>query len=152
VNASAGFGDGVSRVLTLGITSTSNVRAALGIDGGVNMCSASYNGGKYAGYAWGAATLLAGGLNGGSNSVFYAGNGARGLAADVGTTIDQTLIGGFLDSLGAAVPRPVWQLASATFAANATDPALAVILYQSPTSIWNTEAAILALRGVSVIR
>ncbi len=97
-------------------------------------------------------TLWAGGLNGGSNSVFYAGNGARGLAADVGTTIDQTLIGGFLDSLGAAVPKPVWKLASATFAANATDPALAVILYASPTSIWNTEAAILAWRGISVIR
>ncbi len=63
VDAVAGFGDGVSRVLTLGMTSTSNVRATLGIDGGVNMCSASCNGGKYAGYAWGAATLVSPRIN-----------------------------------------------------------------------------------------
>ncbi len=61
--------------------------------------------------------------------MFYAGNGARGLAFDAGMTIDQTLIGSMLDSMGAAVPRPVWQLASATFAANATEPAAAIILY-----------------------
>jgi hypothetical protein len=67
-------------------------------------------------------------------------------------TIDQTLIGSMLDSMGAAVPRPVWQLASATFAANATEPAAAIILYAGPTSIWNMEAAILAWRGISVIR
>jgi hypothetical protein len=152
VNASAGFGDGVSTVLSFGQYSTADARAALGIDGGVDMCSASYKGGKYSGYAWGAGTLWAAGLNGGSASMFYAGNGARGLAFDAGMTIDQTLIGSMLDSMGAAVPRPVWQLASATFAANATEPAAAIILYAGPTSIWNMEAAILAWRGISVIR
>jgi len=113
--------------LSFGLYSTAGARAALGIDDGVDVCSASYKGGKYAGYAWGAGTLWAAGLNGGTGSMFYAGNGARALAFDSGTTIDQTLIGSILDSMGAAVPRPIWQLASATFEANATDPAAAII-------------------------
>jgi hypothetical protein len=153
-NAITGFGDGVSRVLTLGITSTADFRSALNIGaGGVDMCSAAYKGGKYAGWAWGAATLGVGGLNGGTSSMFYAGDGSWALAFDAGgTTIQQTLVGSILDSMGAAVPRPIWQLASATFAANATDPAAAVLLYVAPTSIWNTESAVLAWRGISVIR
>jgi hypothetical protein len=150
VNAAAGFGDGVSRVLTFGLTSTSLVRAEWGIDGGVDACSASYKGGKYTGYAWGALTFGAGGLNGGANSMFWSGQGARGLAAISGTTLDQTLIGGFLASVN--TPTWLWKAASVTFALNATDPAAAVILFENSASIWALEARILAWRGVSVIR
>jgi len=64
VNATAGFGDGISSVATLGMYSTANLRNSLGINGGVDQSSASYAGGKYAGYAWGAGTLIATGAAG----------------------------------------------------------------------------------------
>jgi RHS repeat-associated protein len=48
----AGFGDGLSSVLTLGMYSTEDLRGSLGIDGGVDECSTFYSGAKYAGYGW----------------------------------------------------------------------------------------------------
>jgi hypothetical protein len=87
VDASAGFGDGVSSMLSFGLYSTANARKALGIDGGVNQCSASYSGGKYAGYAWGAATLGLG------STVRAGGKAAKELvpAAERATQIANTL-------------------------------------------------------------
>ena len=58
-NAITGFGDGVSRILTFSLASKADTRVMLGIDGGIDMCSASYKGGKYAGWAWGVGTLWA---------------------------------------------------------------------------------------------
>lgn len=159
VNSAAGFGDGISAVLSLSLYTTADARNALGISGGVNTCSASYQGGKYAGYAWGAATLWAAGLNGGSNSVFWSGysQGARGIAEGLGgTTLESTPIGAALDyasnTLGIPGLTPVWNLASATFAANASGTATAVVLSESTTSVWATiEAPILSARGIPVI-
>jgi RHS repeat-associated protein len=149
-NAITGFRDGVSRILTFGLTSTSAVRAEWGIDGGIDVCSASYKGGKYTGYAWGAATMWAGGLNGGANSMFWSGGPvAQNFAYYAGTTLDRTIIGGFVNSLP-FVPQPVWNVLSATFAMNATEPAAAIILGEGPG--WALEARILAWRGISVIR
>jgi RHS repeat-associated protein len=151
-SVSQGVVDGVNGFANGASFGLSNaIERAADIDGGVNECSDSYRYSKYAGWAWGAGTFWAGGLNGGSASVFYAGTGARALAFDAGITIDQTLIGSILDSMGAAVPKPLWKLASATFAANATEPAGSVILYVAPSSIWNLEARILAWRGISVV-
>jgi hypothetical protein len=157
VNTSAGVGDGISTVLSFGLYSTANARAALGIDGGVDMCSASYRGGKYAGYAWGAATLWAAGLNGGSNSVFWSGyqQGARGIAESLGgTTLESTPIGSVLDfasnTLGIPGLTPVWNAASATFALNAAGTADAVILAEGAT--WTSiELPILTWRGIPIV-
>jgi hypothetical protein len=144
--------------LSFGLYSTADARASLGIDGGVDMCSASYKGGKYTGYAWGAATLWAAGLNGGSSSVFWSGysQGARGIAEGLGTTLESTPIGATLDfasnTLGIPGLTPVWNLASATFAANASGTATAVILSESATSVWATiEAPILEARGIPIL-
>ena len=121
------------------------------------MCSASYRGAKYAGYAWGAGTLWAAGLNGGTNSVFWSGysRGARGLAEGLGgTTLESTPIGATLDFaanyLNIPGLGPIFKLASATFAANASGTATAVILAEGIT--WTTvEAPILAARGIPVL-
>jgi RHS repeat-associated protein len=154
VNAATGFGDGVSSVLTLGLLSTSRVRSIFDIDGGVQQCSASYRGSRYAGYAWGAGTLWTAGLNGGANSVFWAGRGASSVAEAMGTTIAKTPIGSVLARIDATgiitVDRSIWTAASATFAANASGEARAVLAFVSPTSIWNIESAILAFRGIPI--
>ena len=88
--------------MTLGLCNLNSFRNAIGIYGGVDLCSQSYKGGRLGGTIWGAATLWAAGLNGGSNSMFWAGNGARPLAAAAGMTLDQTLIGSMLDAMGPA--------------------------------------------------
>ena len=80
--------------------------------------------------------------------VFVGGPVAQNFAYYAGTTMDQTLIGGFFNSLP-FVPQPIWNVLSATFAMNAVDPA-AVILGEGPG--WVLEARILALRGISVVR
>jgi len=128
----------------------------MGIDGGVNPCSGWYLGGKYTGYAWGMGTMWAAGLNGGSNSVFWSGysQGARGVAEGLGgTTLESTPIGAALDyasnSLGIPGLGPVWSAASATFAANASGTASAVIFAEGST--WaSVEALILAFRGIPI--
>ena len=56
VDGAAGFGDGISSIVTFGIYNTADLREDLGIDGGVNECSSTYKGSKYAGYAWGVGT------------------------------------------------------------------------------------------------
>jgi len=150
-NSVVGFGDGVYRALTFGLGNLNEFRNAIGIYGGVDLCSSTYSYGKAWGLRLGAGTLWAAGFNGGSSSMFWAGRGAWSLAFDAGTTIDQTLFGSMLDAMGPAVPRWVWQAASATFAMNAAEGSGAVILYASPTSIWNLELAILTWRGISVL-
>jgi RHS repeat-associated protein len=57
VNAVTGFGDGIFNAITLGQGNLQDVRDALGIDGGVDPCSAAYKGGKVAGQVQGAAAL-----------------------------------------------------------------------------------------------
>jgi hypothetical protein len=148
VDTSAGFGDGVSRVLTFGITSTSNVRAELGIDGGVNTCSADYKTARYEGLAWGAATLLVGGLNGGP--VFYSGILPADAAA-VGSTMSQTPIGAVLSA--ANVQNPVvLNIASAIYAANMSGTATVVVGAGGATgAYYAVEQAILAMRGIPII-
>jgi hypothetical protein len=133
--------------------------AQLDIDGGVNECSGIYKWGTYAGYGWGAGTLWTAGLNGGVNSVFWSGykQGARGIAENLGgRTLESTQIGKVLNfaanRLNIPGLDPVWKLASATFAANASGTATAVILSDSVTSIWVTiELRILTARGIPII-
>jgi RHS repeat-associated protein len=148
VDTSAGFGDGVSRALTLGIISTSNVRAALGIDGGVNMCSADYKTARYEGLAWGAATFIVGGLNGGP--VFYSGVLPADAAA-VGSTMSQTPIGAILSA--ANVQNPVvLNVASAIYAANMSGTATVVVGAGGATgAYYAVEQTILAMRGIPII-
>lgn len=149
VDAVAGFGDGVSTILTLGLYSTADARRSLEI-GGVNSCSSAYRGGKYAGWAWGVGTMWAAGLNGGANSVFFAGRGASTVAETMGTTIAKTPIGAVLNGLGVE-NRIVWSVASATFAANAEGTAIAVIRHVAPESLWLVERAILNWRGIPIV-
>jgi uncharacterized protein RhaS with RHS repeats len=149
-NAAVGFGDGVSKVLTFGLYSTADARKSLGIEGGVNQCSSAYSGGKYVGYAWGMATMWAAGLNGGDNSVFWAGRGASTVADTLGTTITKTPIGALLNGLGVE-NRLVWGAASATFAANASGTAQAVIRYVDPDTLWLIEQAILNWRSIPIV-
>ncbi|HNG37154.1 MAG TPA: RHS repeat-associated core domain-containing protein [Nitrosomonas sp.] len=149
VNAIAGFGDGISSFVTFGMYSTIDARKILGINGGVDYCSASYSSGKYAGYTWGAGTLWVAGLNGGANSVFWAGKGASIDAAAIGTTIAKTPIGAILNGLGVK-NKLVWNLASATFAANASGHATVVIRHVAPNSSWQIERAILNWRGIPI--
>ncbi len=116
----------------------------------VDPCSKSYKAGKYAAYAWGVATAGVAGLYGGSNSVFYAGNGARSIAEGLGTTIGQTPIGAALNALGVE-SRIIWVAASSIFAANASGTVTAVITYVAPNSIWLIEKAILIWRNIPII-
>ncbi len=148
-NAVTGFGDGVYRIVTLGFGDLNMIRDVAGINGGIDLCSGSYKGGKYAGYAWGVGLGWAAGLNGGANSAFWAGRGASQIAQTLGTTIADTPIGAVLNGLGIE-NRLVWTAASATFAANADGTAIAVLNYVAPDSIWLVEQAILNLRGVPI--
>ena len=152
-NVSAGFGDGISSVLTLGLYTTADFRRDHGI-GGVDQCSAWYKGGKVAGYAEGTALLWAAGLNGGSNSTFWSGYqyGARAAAETIGTTLEKTVIGSVMDTIehriGYELPKVLWKAASATFAANASE-ATAVIRAAGAT--WTgIEEPILAARGIAI--
>jgi len=158
VDGAAGFGDGVSSVLTLGLYSTADLRNDLGIDGGVNQCSDIYSGAQFAGYAWGAGTLLALGLNGGSNTVFWSGynQGALTSAARIGTTLEKTPVGATLNFIsnrvGIRVPNAVWDGASAIFAANAKGTVRAVIRNSSKGSTWaRIEAPILRFRNIKPV-
>jgi RHS repeat-associated protein len=151
IDVSAGFGDGVSTVLSFGTYSTNDLRNDLGISGGIDRCSNSYNYSKYAGYAWGAGTAWAGGLVGGSNSVFWSGRGAAARAAQYGTSLERTPIGATLNWLGqsVAIPYPVWQVASATFAANARGSAIKV--GAEAGNMWRTiEQPILRVRNIVI--
>jgi RHS repeat-associated protein len=148
--ATVGFGDGISSIFTFGLNSTADVRQSLGIVGGVDQSSSAYNGGQYAGYVWGTATMWAAGFNGGQNSVFWAGRGASTVADTLGTTISKTPIGAVLNGLGVE-NRFVWGLASSTFAANASGTADAVIRHVSPESLWLIERSILIWRGIPIM-
>ena len=151
VDFSAGFGDGVSSVLSFGLYNTTDFRNDFGIDGGVNECSATYEYSKYVGYAWGAGTIWAGGLSGGSNSVFWSGfnQGAKNATTKFGTTIDKTLIGKGLNAFGNYTPDWLLRLASATFAMNAKGSVKAVI--HNSGSIWTKiEQPILKWRGIPI--
>ncbi len=151
VDVAAGFGDGISTIFTFGLYSTADLREDLNIGGGVDDCSVAYRLSSYTGYAWGIGTAWAAGLNGGANSVFWSGHGARVAASSLGTTINKTIIGRALASFGSHVPRFVWQVASATFAANAKGVAKAVIRYNNPRSIWLTiEKRILDWRSIPI--
>ena len=158
VNATAGFGDSISTVATMGIYSSKNLRNSLDIGGTVNQCSTAYTSGSTLGYAFGAATLWSAGLNGGANSVFWSGyaQGARRIAENIGTTLEKTPIGGSMlwlqETAGINLPNWLWQAASGTFAANAKGTATAVILSTRQASIWtHVESPILSLRGIPIM-
>ena len=148
VDRAAGFGDGLVKGMSLGFGDLAETRRALGIDGGVDECSSSYRNWQVGGKVWGGATLWTMGLYGGPNATFFAGAGARELAMLEGNTIIRTPWGAILNTIAPNF-RPVWQLASATYAANAKN-AIAIIRYVAPTSIWRIESTILQLRGVSI--
>lgn len=158
VNGVAGFGDGVMKIISFGFADLAATRDALGIDG-AETCGRAYTWSKYAGYAWGTGTLWALGLNGGGSSVFWSGysQGARGIAEGLGgTTLESTPIGAAMDwlanSAGVNLPGWMWRTASATFAANASGVARAVVLSTNPASVWaSIEAPILAARGIPVV-
>jgi RHS repeat-associated protein len=109
-----------------------------------------------AGLGWALPEVWAAGLDGGANSVFWSGfnEGARDIAEGLGTTLEQTPIGGAMDFLqntvGIPLPSALWNAASATFAENATGTATAVILNAGQT--WtNVELPILLSRGIPII-
>jgi hypothetical protein len=115
-------------------------------------CAAATAGGA----AVGGPHLWSAGLNGGDQSIFWSGyqQGAREIAESLGgTTLEQTPIGGALDYLSntVGVPGlgPVFDAASATFAANATS-ATAVILAPGPTWI-GIELPILLENGTPLL-
>jgi RHS repeat-associated protein len=148
-NAVVGFGDGVSKIVTLGLYSTADARRQLGIEGNVNMCSASYTGGKYAGYAWGVGTAWAAGLNGGANSVFWSGSGNMLRAQAYGKSLEMTLIGRAMNFAGEKTPYWAWKAASATYAANASG--VATKIGEKAGNIWRTiEQPILNLRNIPI--
>lgn len=149
-NGFTGFGDGVYRSITLGLLGDlQDFRDLAGIDGGIDKCSAAYNDFKYVGYAWGAATLWAGGLNGGSSSVFWPGAGNMERAMKLGTSLESTPIGSIMNSAGENTPYWLWKLASATYAANAKSAAIKV--GAEAGSIWRTiEQPILNWRDIPV--
>ena len=148
VDPVAGFGDGVSSIVTFGLYSTADARNSLGI-GGVVQCSAAYTGGKYAGYAWGTGIMWAAGLNGGANSTFWSGAGNMEKAAQLGKSLELTPIGAGMHYFGEKTPYWMWKAASATFAANAKGVATKVGTQSG--NIWMTiEQRILNMRGIQV--
>ena len=104
-----------------------------------------------------APSLWSAGLDGGPNSIFWSGysQGARDIAQSLdGITLEDTPIGSALDylsnTLGVPGLGPVWNLASGTFANNATGSAIAVILAPGPT--WtNIELPTLLENGVEIL-
>ena len=153
VDFAAGFGDGVSSTLTLGIYSTKDLRSELGINGGVDICSDSYFYSNIAGNIWGAGTVWAGGLVGGSKSVFWSGGKAAQMkAAKLGTSLEKTPWGAtmnYLASKGVKVPYVAWKAASATYAANAKGTAIKVGIKQG--NIWSkVEKPILQFKKMAI--
>ena len=143
VNAAAGFGDGIS------FGGTDWIRGQMGTNGSVDKCSLTYSSSKYAGYAWGIATVWSAGLNGGANSVFWSGTGNMDRAAKLGTSLESTPIGALMNRFGEYVPYSMWKAASGTFAANAKGEVIKVGTQLG--RIWSTvEAPILNARGVPV--
>jgi RHS repeat-associated protein len=145
--AVVGFGDGVSRVLSFGLWSTADYRAAHDI-GSIDMCSASYRGGKYFGWAWGGVTLWSAGLVPKPNAVFWRGGG-RAAALAAGNTIQDTFIGGVLTGFG-VTNEYVWAAASAPYAANAVGVAT-VYVGEGGGWISAMEMWILEARGLPVV-
>jgi RHS repeat-associated protein len=97
----------------------------------VDYCSTAYSAGKYTGMAIGSSAIWSAGLNGGANSVVWQGyaQGAKAEAQALGLTLDKTPIGGVLDALDNALhlPQPLWALASATYAGNASGTVQSVV-------------------------
>ncbi len=150
VDAVTGFGDGVSRALTLGFYSTSDYREWRGIDGGVDSCSAWYKGGSYTGYAWGAGTFWTAGLYGGANSVFWSGAGNLQRAANLGRSLESTPIGWVMNRFGERVPYWMWKAASATYAGNVRGTAIKVGAQAG--NLWRAiEAPILNWRNIPIV-
>ena len=120
----------------------------------VDYCSTAYEAGKYTGMAIGTSTIWSTGLNGGANSVVWQGyaQGAKTEAQALGLTLDKTPLGGVLDSLDHVVhlPTPVWGLASATYAGNASGTVQSVVrgLGEIATRI---ELPILNWRNIPVV-
>jgi RHS repeat-associated protein len=127
--------------------------ASIGLSDMVDQCSTAYAVGKYTGLALGAGIIWSAGLNGGANSVFWSGPGAKAAAVLRGTTLEQTPIGAVLDAakeLSIPIHDWVWKLASATFAGNASGQVQAVT--RQAGRVWSTvELQILRWRGITII-
>jgi RHS repeat-associated protein len=125
--------------------------ATIGLNDIVDQCSAAYSAGKYSGMALGSAIVWSAGLNGGANSAFWSGPGAKVEAALRGTTLERTPIGGLLEIAKNQLKIPIhdwlWRLASATFAGNASGQIQKVI--NEAGRIWSSvESPILSWRGL----
>jgi RHS repeat-associated protein len=111
-----------------------------------------------------AGRLFSGAFSAGSKSVFWSGGESAKLAAmDYATanglqTMEMTIGGKALQALSNfllergvpySVVKPLWQAASANFAANATGDVVAVLTRINPSSVWMTiERPILMLKGL----
>ena len=145
-NLSAGFGDTISGGLTE--LARSQINNYYGYGDSVDKCSGYYTTGKWMGYAHGAATLLAGGLNGGAKSVFWSGSN-KVRAAEFGVTLEKTPIGAILNKYSNKVPPVMWDAASAIFSGNAKGSVLKVGIEQGRT--WSAiEKPILNLRKIPI--
>ncbi len=121
----------------------------------VNYCSASYTTGKYTGLAVGAGIVWSAGLNGGGNSVIWQGyrQGAKAEAQPLGLTLDKTPIGRVLEFVGdnfMQIPQPMWKIASATYAGNASGVVQSVIRGAGEIAT-KIELPILRWRNIPVI-
>lgn len=122
----------------------------------VDECSASYRAGWWAGVAHSTAMLVAGGLNGGARSVFWSRPGNKERAAQLGESLESTLLGKALDRLakhdrfGKYVPYAAWKAASRIYAENASGTAIKVGT-QVGNIYRNIEAPVLSRRGIPVV-
>jgi RHS repeat-associated protein len=127
--------------------------ASIGLSDVVDQCSTAYAAGKHTGLALGIGIVWSAGLNGGANSAFWSGPGAKAEAALRGTTLEQTAIGAVLDSakeLSIPIYDWVWKVASATFAGNASGQVQAVT--RQAGRVWSTvELQILRWRGIPIV-
>lgn len=135
---------------------TQFARQLLGTDTVVDKSSTAYSAGEYTGAGIMTSLFWSVGLNGGATTVPWSGykEGALDIARTLGTTIDKTPIGATLSYLnynvGIPFLQPLWWLASAAFAGNATGTVQAVI--RNPGSVWTwIEKPILLFRGIEIV-
>jgi uncharacterized protein RhaS with RHS repeats len=136
-NLAAGLGD----ELSIGLTRY--IRELLGSNGVIDQCSFSYSAGSWVGFFHGLAMTGAGGLYGGAKTILWSGTGAREAAEAAragGKLLTDTPIGKVLDVVNDYVPLPlpVWEAASAVFAANAKGEVREFLRNPRAGGVWNS--------------
>jgi RHS repeat-associated protein len=121
----------------------------------VDQCSISYAAGEHTGLLIGTSLFWSVGINGGANSVIWQGfnQGAKTEAQALGVTLEKTPIGGLLDLISnniGQVPQPIWKIASATYAANASGKVQSVVRGAGEIAT-KIELPILKWRNIQVI-